>query len=131
MPRKSVAALSVIPVDGPSPRVHPPATLDKREREVFIELVNAADSRHFRESDLPLLVAYVQAIVLADKAAAELRKGAVLKGKASPWLSIQERAIKHMVALSMRLRLSPQARGPNLPSRPNPSKAPLSSRLWE
>jgi hypothetical protein len=65
---------------------------------------------HFRSSDVPLLVRYVESIVLADRAAVELRKGAVVKGKTSPWLAIQREAIKAMVALSIRLRLSPQSR---------------------
>jgi hypothetical protein len=77
---------------------------------VFVDLVAASDPEHFRSSDVPLLVRYVESIVLADRAALELRKGAVVKGKTSPWLAIQREAIKAMVALSMRLRLSPQSR---------------------
>jgi hypothetical protein len=77
---------------------------------VFVDLVAASDPEHFRSSDLPLLVRYVESIVLADRAASELRKGAVVKGKTSPWLAIQRETIKAMVALSIRLRLSPQSR---------------------
>ena len=71
---------------------------------VFVGLVTACDPDHFRASDLPLLVRYTESIVLGDQAALELRKGAVVKGKSSPWLAVQREAIKAMVALSMRLR---------------------------
>jgi phage terminase small subunit len=60
---------------------------------------------------MPLLEGYAEAIVLCRQANAELAQhGAVLNGKASPWLTVQEKATRAMVALSMRLRLSPQAR---------------------
>jgi hypothetical protein len=88
----------------------PPASLSATARVVFVDLVAACDPTHFRPSDIPLLVRYSESIVLADQAALELRNGAVVKGKASPWLAIQREAIKAMVALSMRLRLSPQSR---------------------
>jgi hypothetical protein len=108
--RKSAEALAVPSVNGKGPRLEPPASLSEAERSVFVGLVTACDPDHFRASDLPLLVRYTESIVLADQAALELRKGAVVKGKSSPWLAVQREAIKAMVALSMRLRLSPQSR---------------------
>jgi phage terminase small subunit len=46
-----------------------------------------------------------------DQAVREMREhGAVVNGKVSPWITVQEKAQRAMVALSMRLRLSPQAR---------------------
>jgi hypothetical protein len=108
--RKSAEALAVPSVNGKGPRLEPPASLSEAERSVFIGLVTACDPDHFRASDLPLLVRYTESIVLGDQAALELRKGAVVKGKTSPWLAIQREAIKAMVALSIRLRLSPQSR---------------------
>jgi hypothetical protein len=36
--------------------------------------------------------------------------GPIVDGKASPWLVVQEKAVRAMTALSMRLRLSPQSR---------------------
>jgi hypothetical protein len=53
---------------------------------------------HFRESDLPLLVSYVQAIDLDARASKELRKVAVIGGKASPWLTVQEETTRAIVA---------------------------------
>jgi phage terminase small subunit len=110
MPRKSAAALSVIAVDGKPPRLLPPSSLSEAERKVFNQLVAACEPAHFRKSDLPLLCRYCESIVTADQAALELRQGAVIDGKPSPWLAVQREAIKAMVALSMRLRLSPQSR---------------------
>lgn len=111
MPRKSAASLSSISVDGKERRLDPPASLQGAERTIFIDLINACESKHFRPSDLPLLLRYVEACALGDQAAEHLRTmGAVVDGKPSPWITVQEKAVRAMVALSMRLRLSPQAR---------------------
>jgi hypothetical protein len=71
-----------------------------------------AGTRPDRNCDTPLLAAYCRAIALERRTAAELGAG---DDKA---LARWERATKAM-ALSMRLRLSPQARAPNNPSRPS------------
>jgi phage terminase small subunit len=129
MPRKSSAALAVLSVDGTPPRLQPPATLSPPERKLFDELVAAADRKHFRATDLPLLCRYVEAAVMAEQAARELREhGAVIDGKPSPWIVIQEKSVRAMTALSMRLRLSPQAR---LPDRAVArQKPPIGPRPW-
>jgi len=99
-------------------RLRPPASLSEAERSIFVDLVAANPPSHFRESDLPLLCRYCEATALAEQAARELRKeGAVIAGRTSPWITVQEKSVRAMVALSMRLRLSPQARAPNNPSR--------------
>jgi phage terminase small subunit len=107
--RQSKASLDVR-VDGKPPRLVPPRSLPKAERTVFLDLINAVDLDHFRPSDMPLLLRYVENIVLADRAAVELRRHAVSAGKPSPWLAVQEKATRNVIALSMRLRLSPQSR---------------------
>jgi P27 family predicted phage terminase small subunit len=119
MPRKSAASLSVITHDRPI-QLRPPSSLSDAERTVFIDLVASVDARHFRQSDLPLLARYCEAVVLAEEAARQMRKnGAVIDGKTSPWLTVQEKAVRALTALSMRLRLSPQARlNPKTASRP-------------
>src|SRR5262245_63813506 len=94
--RKSAEASAVVSVNGKGPRLEPPASLSEAERRVFVNLVTACDPDHFRASDLPLLVRYTESIVLADKAALELRKGAVVEGKSSPWLDVQREAIEAM-----------------------------------
>jgi len=99
-------------VTGLPQRLTPPDSLGKDEARVFRELVAACDARHFDRSDLPLLCRYVEAAVLAERAAKEMREnGPVLKGgRASPWLTIQEKSVRALVALSLRLRIAPQSR---------------------
>ncbi|MGY8677105.1 hypothetical protein Q2941_04730 [Bradyrhizobium sp. UFLA05-153] len=93
----------------------PPSNLSPAERAAFLDIVNNTAPTHFQMSDLPLLCRYAEAIVLAERAAKELRGNAVVNGKASPWLVVQEKSLRAIVALSMRLRLSPQGRRPNNP----------------
>lgn len=109
--RKSSAAMSVeISVDGSPSRLEPPDHLGADERRRFTEIVANCDARHFRPSDAPLLCRYVEADALAEKAAAQLRKNPVIDGKPSAWLAVQEKNVRALVSLSMRLRLSPQSR---------------------
>jgi phage terminase small subunit len=109
MPRTSAAARSA--VIAVPPRVRAPASLSETERTVFAGVVKACDPRHFRQSDLPLLSRFCELTALADQAASELRRhGAVINGRASPWIVVQEKCVRGLVALSMRLRLSPQSR---------------------
>jgi hypothetical protein len=105
-------------VTGAPSRLAPPSDLSPDEREIFCDLVASA---HFRIGDLPLLSAYCRAIALERRSAAELAAG---DEKA---LARWNGATKAMVALSMRLRLSPQSRAPNNPSRPGgKAERPLS-----
>jgi phage terminase small subunit len=87
--------------------------------------VSGCDAGHFREPDLPLLSRYCEAAVLAEQAALELRNGAVVDGKPSPWIVIQEKCVRAMVSLSMRLCLSPQSRiDPKTLTRQQPYSGP-------
>ena len=119
MPRKSAASLSVIPLDSRRSRLRPPASLSEAARTVFLGIVTGAKSNHFQATDLPLLVRYCEAAVLAQEAAEHLRLEGpvVIAGRISPWMVIQEKSVRSLVALSMRLRLSPQSRAANNPSR--------------
>ncbi len=108
--RISAEALSMIGVGGEQARPSPPAGLSKPEREMFATIVAGCDADHFRQTDLPLLSRYCEAAILAEQAALELRNGAVVNGKPSPWIVVQEKCVRAMVSLSMRLRLSPQSR---------------------
>src|SRR5262245_46987542 len=111
MPRKSFAASLVVPVDGGPPRIKPPPTLSPPEAQRFAELVAATARGHFRVSDIPLLARYCEAAVLAAEAARQLNEhGAVIDGRPSGWLIVQEKSVRALTALSLRLRLSPQAR---------------------
>lgn len=115
MPRKSAKELETIP-PGPALnvtrlRLIPPPTLRAPVRAVFEALVGAVDARHFTRSDLPLLVEYATACVLAREAdEAMAREGVVVAGRASPWLVVQEKSHRAMASLSLRLRLAPQSR---------------------
>jgi hypothetical protein len=99
-------------VTGAPPRLSPPPDLDAPERQIFLDIVAASKPDAFKASDFPLLSAYVRSIALERRSAAELAAG---DDKAvSRW----EKATRATVVLSMRLRLSPQARAPNNPTRP-------------
>jgi len=109
MPRVSAAARSAVIAE--PPRLRTPSSLSETERTIFAAVVKACDAKHFRQSDLPLLRRFCELTALADQAASELRQhGAVINGRASPWVVVQEKCVRGLVALSMRLRLSPQAR---------------------
>ena len=123
--RVSAAALSVIDVGNQSTLPTPPAGLSEPEREMFASIVAGCDPDHFRQTDLPLLSRYCEAAILAEQAALELRGGAVVDGKPSPWIVVQEKCVRAMVSLSMRLRLSPQSRlDPKTLARQQPPSGP-------
>jgi terminase small subunit-like protein len=85
--------------------------LSQAETAIFIAVVKSCDPTHFRHSDLALLCRFCELTALADHAARELRdNGAVIAGKASAWIVVQEKCVRGLVALSARLRLSPQSR---------------------
>ena len=99
--RKSDTQLETLQVDGEPPRLKPPPNLDDTERELFIELVNAVSPRHFVESDLPLLVSYVQSTLLSRQA---IGKAGTDAGALTTW----EKATRVQAMLATRLRLAPQ-----------------------
>jgi hypothetical protein len=79
---------------GEAPLPHEPSGLSEAERAVFLRLVNACDREHFTASDLPLLVAYCQAVTQHDRAAQAIRReGDVVNGRLSPWIVVQEKAV--------------------------------------
>jgi hypothetical protein len=118
MPRRSSASLAVVTPRQPNTRLAPPPHLPERAREVFVELVLSCKPDYFTASDLPLLCRYAEAAAMAEKAAAEMAKAPIADNKPSAWVSIHGQMSKAMLGLSMRLRLSPQARQPNRPTRP-------------
>jgi hypothetical protein len=95
-------------------RLSPPASLDQVEREHFLALVANSPADQFRASDLPLLTRWAELSAMAERAAGELRARDLVTtdNTVSPWFAIHERATKGLVALSMRLRISPQGRNP-------------------
>jgi P27 family predicted phage terminase small subunit len=92
-------------------RLRPPADLTEAEKEIFVQLVGSLDQKHFAPSDMPLLVEYCVAIAQAREAARYLREeGRVVGRHVSPWLIVQEKSCRAMLALATRLRISPQSR---------------------
>jgi hypothetical protein len=109
--RKSSEAKSALAWIGPPPRLVAPPGLGESERRVFVDIVAACEPEHFRPSDMPLLVAYCRAVVLEDRAAQEYAKAPVTPaGQISPWSIVHGNALKSLLGLSLRLRLSPQGR---------------------
>ena len=97
--RKSGGTLTSSNVTAASSRLTAPSSLTTAERKLFNELTTACDRNHFRTSDLPLLISYVQASLLAQTAAHDPKR-------AGQWAS----AVKLQGMLSTRLRMSPQSR---------------------
>jgi phage terminase small subunit len=110
--RKSAALKAMGPLEERSPpRLQPSSQLSEAEFAVFTSIVSSVPPEHFQSSDEPLLIEYATAVVQARRAAEALRRdGDVVDGKPSPWLVVQEKSTRAMVSLSLRLRLSPQAR---------------------
>jgi hypothetical protein len=96
---KSVANLMTLRVDGEPARLQPPRGLSKAEQHQFNDLINATSPKHFAESDLPLLVTYVQATVMARSAIRDPKK-----------IAVWEKATRVQAVLATKLRLAPQSR---------------------
>jgi P27 family predicted phage terminase small subunit len=98
-------------IQGSPQRLRPPDDLSPAEKEIFASIVGAVDPKHFVPSDLPLLASYCVAINQEREANHHLRaEGYIIDGKPSPWVVVQEKSHRMVVALSMRLRLAPQSR---------------------
>jgi phage terminase small subunit len=110
MPRKSSAELAIVKPER-TDRLRPRSGLPPEVKLIWSELVTSMPHSHFRVTDAPLIEQYAQAIALARQAYAHLNEeGSVVGGRANPWLVVLEKAHRSSVALSMRLRLSPQSR---------------------
>ena len=122
MPRPSKFAAPH--ADGSPPALAPPSALSPDERAAFLALVASIDRKHLHESDLPLVVNYVRAIVLEQRAAAELTTDPTN----TRWLALWEKSSRQMTASAARLRLSPQSRQPHAATGRRPPTGP---RPWE
>src|SRR6516164_8159784 len=116
MPRKAADSLTVLPPQ--LEPLRPPATLSEGAKAEFIRIVTCEKPEHFRTSDLPLLTQYCESAALAAWATQELRRD----DAPARWLTVWEKANRNMVALSARLRLCPQSRQPNNPTRRPPER---------
>jgi hypothetical protein len=98
--RRSVASnLVPLAMRGEPPRLSPPSFLSAEEVALFNEVVGACDVSHFRKSDEPLLVAFIQATLMSRDAAHDPSK-----------ILVWEKATRMQATLATRLRLAPQSR---------------------
>jgi phage terminase small subunit len=99
---------------GPPPRLTPPEGLSEGARAEFLRVVACEKPTHFTPSDLSMLVQYCEATALAGRAIVRLQDDAAGR----QWLNKWATAVRTMKDLAMRLRLSPQSRQANNPTRP-------------
>jgi phage terminase small subunit len=114
MPRPGPSAyVRPIPTALPQ-RLKPPEGLSEGAKAEFLRVVACEKPTHFTPSDLSLLVQYCEATALAGRAIREMQ------GKDPPdrWLSTWSTAVTMMKNLATKLRLSPQSRQANNPTRP-------------
>jgi len=116
MPRRAADAL-VVPIPSPK-RLPPPPGLSEAAKAEFVRIVTCEKPTHFTSSDLSLLVQYCEAASLAERAMKEMQCDAAPER----WLRAWEKAVRAMSALALRLRLSPQSRMPNNPTRRPPER---------
>jgi phage terminase small subunit len=110
MPRQSAAALTTVPFRSSLDRLEPPASLSGIARETFVTVVGGTEPGHFHPSDLPLLVRYCESASLAQRAAEELAKTLVMRGRPSPYIEVHASAVRSMDLMATKLRISPRAR---------------------
>ena len=109
--RKPYVTHDVTPFDASDDRLKPPDSLGPAEKRVFWSLITQVPVTQFQPADLPLICRWCELTVVADRAAAEMTTGNLVEnGLPSPWIAIHEKATKQLIALSLRLRLSPQSR---------------------
>lgn len=101
--RKSGAALSVVTPISALPRLKPPADLSEGEATLFRQIVAQASADHFTNTDVPLIVAYVQAILLSRWAFKQMGEEAVA-------FSTWQQSARTMATLATKLRLCPHSR---------------------
>ena len=114
MPRPGSSAY-IRPITSALPqRLKPPEGLSEGAKAEFLRVVACEKPTHFTPSDLSLLVQYCEAAALAGRAIVRLQDD-----DADPrWLSTWSTAVTMMKNLATKLRLSPQSRQANNPTRP-------------
>jgi phage terminase small subunit len=131
VPRQSAAASALVfsgAMSGQPEHIRPPAELEGPAREVFADIAAAAKPGHFQAIDAPLLAAYCRAVVMERKSAAAISEA--LAAAPPPLLKVHEQSVRTLYLLSQRLRLSPQARAPNV-SRGSATKPAVAMSAYE
>jgi hypothetical protein len=96
--RRSAEALAINVSRAPS-RLTAPSSLNAKERAQFEALIDASDPKHFRKSDIPLLVSLAQAALLSHKL-----------GRDPDRIGEWEKVTRVQAMLATKLRLTPQSR---------------------
>jgi hypothetical protein len=91
--------LSFPRVDGTPAPLQPPKYLNAAERAAFKELIASVDTRSFVQSDIPLLVSYIQSTIMVRKTSRDAKQ-----------IANWEKAVRAQAMLATRLRISPQSR---------------------
>lgn len=114
--RPSAADLAFPAIDdGWRQLLRAPPELSESQRELFATITSTCKPEHFRESDVPLLGLYVQALELARQTGEDVARDPA--NAPTSLLKAYELASRRMLGLSQRLRLSPQSRAPNVSQR--------------
>jgi hypothetical protein len=104
MPSEPAKDSNLTVIDTQRQRLKPPETLTEREAQIFRDIVDSSDPKHFRKAELPLLCAYVTAVNLSQWHALKLNEGDTNHHR--PWLE----TTKLLALLASRLRLAPSTR---------------------
>jgi hypothetical protein len=98
-------------------RLKPPPGLNERQRACFIKLIAACPASKFEQSDLALLVRFIELQLLCEDAVKQIdADGAVdVEGAPSAWMKIYLAASKNLATMAMRLQLCPSTRAPKAP----------------
>jgi uncharacterized protein (TIGR03382 family) len=96
-PSAEIFALNV-PESEP-PRIVAPAGLSTKERALFNQTVAGCSATHFRQSDAPMLVAFVGAVLLSRRLARDA-------SRVAEW----EKVTRTMAMLATKLRMTPMSR---------------------
>lgn len=119
----------------PVTRLAPPKALSARARATWKAIVDSLPAEHFTKTDVPLLVAYVEAADLARQAEEEIREtGLIVAGgnggpKANPAIAIKTAQAGIMASLATKLGLCRSSRRWDKkdakPNQPKPKRAGL------
>jgi hypothetical protein len=114
MPRKSHAALSLVHprVDGHPTYVSPSPHLSPAHRKIFTDVVRTMPPEHFRDCDVPILMRFVEAIAMCERAGREMEVtgGPVVDGVVNTWFGVYQKSAWTVSIIATRLRMTPHAR---------------------
>jgi phage terminase small subunit len=103
--RISAAELSVVQLRPGANALRPPDDLPANVVKAFRAVVANSASGHLRPCDVPLIVSYAEATLIARKAAR-----CALKNPDPEMLAMWDRAVRAQIALATKLRMTPHSR---------------------